>query len=51
MRKPLGWRYHKMLCDIGWFFRYTYPFGWRMYYSHLDVMVKKYKLNYYGQKA
>ena len=45
-RKPLGWWYHKILCEFSWhFIDHDY---W--YYYHLDKMIKKYKINLYGEK-
>lgn len=44
-KKPIGWWYHKLMCE----FWYNY-FGTsnRRYYDHLEKMVKKYNLNLYG---
>lgn len=46
--KPLGWWYHKVMCEIGWALRNK--IGEAMYYRHLDYMIKKYKINLYGER-
>jgi hypothetical protein len=49
-KKPIGWWYHKVLCEFGYSLRnYTY-WGWSMYYKHLSKMCNKYKINLYGDK-
>lgn len=39
----------KLLCDIGWFFRHRFWFGWRLYYWALNKIVNKTGYNYYHQ--
>ncbi len=46
-KKPLMWYYHKVMCEIGWKLRNR--LGWDMYYHHLNIMCKKYRINLYGQ--
>lgn len=46
MKKPIGWWYHKILCEIGWKIRNI--FGWGVYYRHLNKMCDKYNINLYG---
>jgi hypothetical protein len=47
-KKPLGWWYHKILCEIGWsFFGGSYS---QMYHNHLKSMVNKYRINLYGER-
>lgn len=42
--KPIGWWYHKVLCE------FFYNIGNNdLYYKHLNIMVKKYKFNLYGE--
>lgn len=48
-KKPFGWWYHKIMCEIGWCLRKT-KIGWKMYYDHLNIMCSKYKINIYGQR-
>jgi len=45
--KPVMWYYHKAMCEIGWKLRNR--FGWDMYYYHLNIMCKKYRINFYGE--
>lgn len=47
-KKPLGWWYHKIMCEIGWSIRNIH--NWSMYYNHLNKMCDKYKINLYGNK-
>lgn len=51
-RKPLGWWYHKFMCEIGHFIEQKFNSlqGMAMYYNHLSVMCDKYGYNLYGQK-
>lgn len=51
MYKPIGWWYHKILCELGWKIR-NFPalLGWRIYYKHLNKMCRKYNINLYGMK-
>jgi len=45
-KKPIGWWYHKILCEIGYhFFGSTSS----MYYGHLVIMSTKYGFNLYGE--
>ena len=46
-KKPIGWWYHKVMCEISYSF-YGYENG---YYHHLNKMCNKYKLNLYGEKT
>jgi len=46
-KKPVMWYYHKAMCEIGWKLRNR--FGWHMYYYHLNIMCKKYRINLYGE--
>ena len=46
--KPLGWYYHRALCWFGWKVRHID--NWNVYYHHLNKMLNKYKINYYGEK-
>lgn len=45
--KPLGWWYYKILCELGWKLRNI--IGWKMYYSNLNKMCNKYRINLYGE--
>lgn len=50
-KKPLGWWYHKIMCEIAWSLRnYFNGITWKYYYSHLNIMVNKYKFNLYGEE-
>ena len=44
--KPVGWWYHKIMCEIAWVWRYR--FGYKYYNYHLDKMLK-YHYNLYGE--
>jgi len=46
-KKPIGWWYHKIMCEFGWIIRRCDIC--RMYYKHLNKMCDKYKINLYGQ--
>jgi hypothetical protein len=46
-KKPLGWWYHKIMCEIGWSLRNTAH--WDLYYCHLAKMCSKYHINLYGE--
>ena len=48
-RKPIGWWYYKVLCEIGWSLRNRVSFGWPVYYKYLNAMCDKYKINLYGE--
>lgn len=51
-KKPIGWWFHKILCEGGILIAlnvHSY-LGNRIYYYHLNVMCKKYKINLYGEK-
>ena len=48
MRKPIGWYFYKIICEIGWKFRNI--LNWDLYYWALHKMCNKYKINLYGQK-
>lgn len=50
--KPIGWWYHKILCEFGWWFRnnVNYSKGDKLYYKHLKMMCDKYKINVYGTR-
>ena len=45
-RKPIGWWYHKIMCEI----MYALSGAGKGYYYHLEKMWKKYKINLYGEK-
>lgn len=47
--KPLGWWYHKVMCELGWKLRNKTIKGWDIYYHHLNKMCDKYKINLYGK--
>lgn len=49
-KKPIGWWYHKIMCEIGWSIRFKTDYGLDMYYDHLSVMYRKYRRNIYGEK-
>ena len=42
-KKPIGWWYHKLLCEKCYFFNDN-----KGYYRHLDIMFKHYRLDIYG---
>jgi len=46
---PLGWWYHKLMCEFGYLFNRK-SWGLRMYYRHLNKMCNKYKINLYGKE-
>ena len=46
-KKPIGWWFHKVMCEIGWVLRDS--IGEKMYYRHLNSMWKKYRINLYGE--
>lgn len=46
-KKPIGWWYHKIMCEFGWAIR-KYNSSQSMYYKHLNKMCDKYHLNLYG---
>jgi len=50
-KKPIGWWYHKIMSEIGWYIYETFDSlkGHRFYYKHLDKMVDKYQINLYGE--
>ena len=47
-KKPIGWWYHKVMCEIG-YLRRNHD-SWKMYYYHLNTMLRHYGINLYGQK-
>jgi hypothetical protein len=47
-RKPLGWWYHKIMCEFAYHFKGSSS---NMYYHHLLAMSTKYNLNLYGQET
>lgn len=49
-KKPLGWWYHKILCELGWKLRNATSDGWDIYYCHLNKMCNNYKINLYGER-
>ena len=51
-KKPLGWWYHKIMCEFGWFVfkKINHNWGSDKYYYHLLKMCDKYKINLYGEK-
>ena len=51
-KKPMGWRFHKILCELGTLVQlniHSY-WGYKIYCYHLNVMIKKYRINLYGDK-
>lgn len=52
LRKPIGWWYHKILCEFGYYVYSTSKyrsFGLTTYYAHLNKLCK-YGFNLYGDK-
>lgn len=47
--KPLGWWYHKLMCEF-WYEVRDFN-GDLNYYHHLNIMIKKYKINIYGEEV
>lgn len=47
-RKPLGWWYHKIMREFWYEVRCLN--GDSNYYYHLNIMIKKYKINLYSEK-
>jgi len=47
-KKPLGWWYHKLLCELGWSLRDMLG-SESMYYKHLRVLCDRYGYNLYGE--
>ena len=45
-RKPIGWWYHKIMCEIA----YNLKGSNDGYYYHLNKMCNDYKINLYGEK-
>ena len=45
-KKPIGWWYHKIMCEL----EYHLYGGGPRYYYHLDKMYFKYKINLYGER-
>jgi len=45
-KKPIGWWYHKIMCEIMYYFRGA----GNSYHYHLKKMCDKYKINLYGEK-
>lgn len=43
LKKPVGWWYHKLLCEAGYFFGST-----KGYYRHLNALCK-FGFNLYGE--
>jgi hypothetical protein len=50
--KPLGWWIHKILCELSWYAykKGIYENAMDHYYHHLNVMVKRYNINLYGEE-
>jgi len=48
INKPLGWWFHKILCEFGWSIRNYTSKGWDIYYSNLNTLCNKYNINLYG---
>ena len=50
-KKPLGWWYHKIMCEFGywWEKEANSVTGMRIYYNHLNIMCNKYHINLYGE--
>ena len=44
--KPLGWWYHKVMCE----FKYHFKSSGNGYYYHLNKMCDKYSINLYGER-
>jgi len=47
---PIGWWFHKLLCELGWLLRNKIFLGWKIYYNHLNKMCDNYNINLYGNK-
>jgi len=45
-KKPIGWWYHKIMCEIAYYFKGSG--SW--HYYHLNKMCDKYKITLYGRK-
>lgn len=45
-KKPLGWWFHKIMCEIA----YSIKGSSTSYYFHLNSMCDKYKITLYGHK-
>jgi hypothetical protein len=43
--KPLGWRYHKIRCELA----YKYHGSNAIYKKHLMIMLAFYEINLYGE--
>jgi len=51
LRKPIGWWWHKVFCELGyWLYEKGNLGGMRTYYYHLSKMIKEYGINLYGEK-
>lgn len=49
-KKPIGWWYHKIMCEVGWWQKDLFAgIGYSRYYYHLNKMIEKYGLNLYGE--
>jgi len=57
-RKPLGWWYHKLMCEY-WYWRYTNHdlYDYKAvryvgrYHKHLNIMCDKYRLTLYAEQV
>ena len=51
-KKPIMWWYHKLLCELGYYLHIQTSQIWflNMYHNHLNIMIKKYKFNLYGEE-
>ena len=45
-KKPIGWWYHKILCELAYELRGAETW----YYYHLNKMCDKYKITLYGRR-
>jgi hypothetical protein len=48
-KKPLAWWWYKILAELGWSVRGLIKSD-RMYYTNLDKMVRRCRINLYGQR-
>lgn len=51
LKKPIGWWYHKILCELSYFIEnnISATYGLKKYYYHLDKLCD-YGFNLYGEK-
>lgn len=48
-KKPIGWWYHKIMCELGYWLYWKCNCSMGMYYAHLNKLCDKYKINLYGE--